>query len=132
MRDLSKWSLVAGFLLVALLAWGGSSAATGETESLARDLGVEVSFSPHPTMAEAFVCQVEITDLRSGELLSAPRITSRRGEEGVVRFGLANGEHLNLTVGLDASGKVATYVSQILRGETVLSRQSVTFSLDSV
>lgn len=113
----SRGLLVArAVLLVALMATTAPGLAAAETH-----LGVNVAFDVDPENG-TFTATAEISDLASGQVLSAPRITGKPGQEAVARSAIqteAGTEELRLTVSADE--EVATYRLELIRGGEVVS-----------
>jgi len=95
-------------------------------------IGVEIESRP---VAEGgiYVISAVITDLDSGEVISAPRITAERGDEASLRTGFVapSGEPTNLEMSflVSVDGKVIRYSWTLTRDGKVLSSHKAEFSL---
>jgi hypothetical protein len=96
-------------------------------------IGVEVSASPAEDDPELYVIQAQVTDLDSGELISAPRVHARRGDEAMVRtsFVAPGGEPTNLEMSflISGDGKTISYSWTLTSNGKVLSSHRAEFGL---
>ena len=95
-------------------------------------IGSEVSISPSDTPG-IMICEVTITDLATGEILSSPRVTFKPGQPATIRSGVkmspdSNEEYyILMEVVVSEDAKSASYTSTIsLHGE-VISKQAAHF-----
>jgi hypothetical protein len=88
-------------------------------------IGVEISARAQPNDSSIFVIGAMVTDLDSGELISAPRVTTRRGKEASARteFVSPSGEPsaLEMSFLVSEDGKNISYSWRLLRDGKVLS-----------
>lgn len=96
-------------------------------------IGVEISARTSERDPRVFVIRAKVTDLDSGELISAPRIVTRRGKEASARteFVMPGGEptalEMNFLVSED--GKNISYSWRLLRDGTVVSEHRAEIGL---
>ena len=88
--------------------------------------GTEVEIAADPEGAGLWKCQAQLTDLGSGEVLSAPTIVFAAGEEASVQSGLPAAMMWELRVEVSADGGVARWSSRVTTGGQVLSLSSGT------
>ena len=117
--------IITSTIIVGVVAAIALIASAGPDLRSPLNLGVDVTFELTPK-AGTFTASAEMTDLGSGEVLSAPRITGRLGQEAVARSGIqteAGSEEIRLTLWADQV--VATYRLEVIRaGEVVLVMKS--------
>jgi len=96
-------------------------------------IGVEVEARPVQAGSRQYVIQAQVTDLDSGELLSAPRIRALRGDEAMVRtsFTAPSGNPTQLEMGFLVSedGKSLSYSWTLTRNGKVVSSHKAELSL---
>ena len=96
-------------------------------------IGVEVSARPVEDHPALYVIQAQVTDLDSGELISAPRIHARRGDEANARTGFVapGGEPtmIEMSFLISEDGKNISYSWTLTRDGKVLSSHTAEFSL---
>jgi hypothetical protein len=96
-------------------------------------IGVEISARAHPNDPAILVVEAMVTDLDSGELISAPRITTERGKEASARTGLVSpsGEPSSLEMSFLVSedGKSISYSWTLTRDGEVVGRHKAHFEL---
>lgn len=91
--------------------------------------GVEVEFdmsSNHGT----FTCTAVVSDLVSGEVVAAPRVTAPIGEEAVARSRMQFADtsfHIVLTFFADAN--TANYTLEVTQGEDLIAKQKSSVKL---
>ncbi|MFP3941674.1 MAG: hypothetical protein ACLF0P_15355 [Thermoanaerobaculia bacterium] len=61
--------------------------------SLAQHIRVEAEISPSTEHEDAYACEVVVTDSATGEVLAAPEVLFRSGEEARARSGVARDGH---------------------------------------
>lgn len=125
-RSLCALTGVAGLSFV--LAWAVAAFPGAGPSATPLSLGIEVAFQPGST-TDSYLCQAEIKDLSTGEVLSAPRVESRRGEVARIQTGLASGDILHMEVALTETGKEARSRAWVTRGTETVSAQTVTLRL---
>ena len=96
-------------------------------------IGVEISARAHPNDPAIFVVSAMVTDLDSGELISAPRITAQRGREASARtsFVSPSGESaaLEMKFLVAQDGTDVSYSWRLLRDGKVVSSHSAEIEL---
>ena len=96
-------------------------------------LGIEVEASPVPEVAGQYVVTVSVTDLDTKQVISAPKITARAGEEATVRssFTAPSGSAAEFTMSLmiSARGKTVRYSWRLVGEGKVLSEHTAEFEL---
>jgi hypothetical protein len=109
--------------ILALCAAGASFAAEGS--AMPQNVGVEVDVQPAESPAGAYLCRATVTDLRSGEVLSAPQVAFPAGEEAQLRTGTSPGAEVLIRVTVAADGSRATYTAEVRsEGRTVSSHKA--------
>lgn len=122
----------AGAIVAALVVAGlGAAVFATSIEAPREAFGVEVDVAPWPEAEDVYECRVVVTDLTSGEVLVAPTIRFRRGEEGSVQSGSQEGLLFTMTVSVDPEGETASYASDVRRGGEPVHAQAVTVRLVS-
>ena len=90
-----------------------------------QSVGVEVDVQPAESPAGAYVCRATVTDLSSGEVLSAPQVAFPAGEEARLRTGTSPGAEVLIRVAVAADGSRATYTAEVrAQGRTVSSHKA--------
>jgi len=96
-------------------------------------IGVEVEARPAEAGSRLYVIQAQVTDLDTGELLSAPRIRALRGDEAMVRtsFIAPSGTPTQLEMGFLVSedGKSLSYSWTLTSNGKVVSSHKAEFGL---
>ena len=101
-------------------------------------IGIEVEVgAPPPQYAETYpdhhIVSVYLRDLDTGEVISAPRIHARKGEEGTVRASIPapNGEHsaFEMKISIAEDGSHVSYSWTITRDAKVVSSHKAEFDL---
>ena len=96
-------------------------------------LGVEISARTHPNDPNILVISAHVTDLDSGELVSAPRITTQRGKEASARteFLTPGGEPtaLEMKFLVSEDGKNISYSWSLLREGKVVGEHKAAIGL---
>lgn len=110
-----------------ILLSGVALAPAHTAQALSGQFGLDVAVSPGEVPG-TFICSVEIADLQTAEVLSAPRITVRAGEEGVVRSGVSAGEtSYDLALTLLVSPGSARYHFTASQAGKLISSQKASF-----
>ena len=112
--------VITSTLVVGVVAAIAMIASAGPDLASPLNLGVDVTFELAPK-AGTFTASAEITDLGSGKVLSAPRITGRLGQEAVARSGIrtkAGSDEIRLTLWADEV--TATYRLEVIRASEVV------------
>lgn len=101
-------------------------------------IGIEVEVEPVPPgvageVADLYVVSVYLRDLESGEILSAPRITFRKGEEAIVRSAIPEpgGDRslVEMRFLIAEDGSRLTYSWTVTRGGKIVSSHAAEFNL---
>jgi hypothetical protein len=117
-------------LLVVFVAVGaafGQENAPQKTPPKLERIGLELDVQPAKSPADAYVATAVIKDLDSGDVVSAPRVTLRKGEEAKVRSGVEPGADISLTVLVNNEEDQGIYSCEVRRGGKVISSQRATF-----
>ena len=101
-------------------------------------VGIEVEVGPPPPQYAGdypnhHIVSVYLTDLDTGKVISAPRISVRKGEEGTVRASIPvpNGEHsaFEMKIAIAEDGNHVSYSWRITRDDKVVSSHKAKFEL---
>jgi len=101
-------------------------------------IGIEVEVgAPPPQYADTYpdhhIVSVYVRDLDTGKVISAPRISVRKGEEGTVRASIPvpNGEHsaFEMKISIAEDGRRVSYSWTITRDAKVVSSHKAEFDL---
>jgi hypothetical protein len=96
-------------------------------------IGVEVSARPVEDHPELYVIQARVTDLDSGELISAPRVHTRKGDEAKIKTGFVapsgNPTSLEMSFLIADDGKKISYSWTLTSNGKVLSSHKAEFGL---
>jgi len=96
-------------------------------------LGVEISTRPVSDGPGLYVIRAKVTDLDTGELVSAPRVTAKKGDEANLRTGFVapSGEPTTLEMSflISEDGKTIRYSWTLTREGKVLSSHQAEFGL---
>lgn len=117
--------LLLASLFLFLLAGPLFAAAPAAAEApAAPSLAVEIEIEP--AAARTFLCRAQVKDLAKGEVVAAPQVRFREGDEAVMTMGGEN-EQLRLEVVADGEAGTARVRLSLVRGETetTLHRASV-------
>lgn len=96
--------------------------------SLAQHIRVEAEISPSTEHEGAYVCEIVFTDSATGEVLGAPAVHFRSGEDARARSGVAwNGHTSQIDVFASAASDERTATIRV-----DLTRDGVTTNLHSV
>ena len=96
-------------------------------------IGVEIEAKPVQDDSPLYVIQAQVTDLDSGELLSAPRIRALRGDEAMVQTSFVapsgNPTSLEMSFLISEDGKNISYSWTLTSDGKVVSSHRAEFSL---
>ena len=91
--------------------------------------GVEVEFDISPD-GGTYTCTAVVSDLMSGEVVAAPRVTARIGEEAVARSGMQVADRsYEVKLTFFADGTNATYVFEATYAGDVVAKQKSSVKL---
>jgi hypothetical protein len=105
---------------------------------LVNRVGIEVEVGPPPPQyagdyPDHHIVSVYLRDLDTGKVISAPRISVRKGEEGTVRASIPvpNGEHsaFEMKITIAEDGNHVSYSWTITRDDKVVSSHQAKFEL---
>lgn len=117
-------------LLIALAVIGIVVAdATADSGKGIPDFTFEFTFASIDNPGASYSCDAVVREQASGNILAAPRLIARKGEEAVAETVLSSGSIVQLKVALDAAGKQAKATAALLEGEKVLRSQTMIVNL---
>jgi len=114
-------------LSLALLLLAGPALAVDPAASEGPTLpSLAVEIEIEPASAGVLDCRAVVTDLGTGEVVAAPKVRFREGDEAVLTIG-REGEQFRLEVAADGGAGTARVRLSLVRGETetTLHRASV-------
>jgi hypothetical protein len=96
-------------------------------------VAIGVNATPAPDHPDQYVVTVTVTDLDTGEIISAPRITTRAGEEASVRSGFTapsgDPSEFEMSLMISEGGKSVHYSWRVVSEGKVLSQHTAEFEL---
>ena len=127
---MGKFLFMAGLLCVSALANAGSAGASAADWSHARPK-IELQVKRMPA-ADTYAVTAVLTDLKSGQILSKPKLITHAGTPARIEVGAKDAPGavlVNIDVTVAASGSTATYVSEIRDNNEVMSSQVLTIAV---
>jgi hypothetical protein len=101
-------------------------------------LGLEVHVTRDAATAGMYVCEAVVTDLKSGAVLSRPRVQVRAGSSAEMTAGVQprsadaqSAIELSISVSITTGGNVADYAVDYRRGGELYFTQKVKFQLEA-
>jgi len=119
--------IVIGLSLLCLTTTPATTA--GESPTVPPQYGVEVTFDVS-TESGTYTCTALVSDLSTDEVVTAPRVSSRLGEEAVTRSGTHRGEssvEIKMTFYADAAN--ANYTLEVTHGTELVTKQKSSIKL---
>jgi hypothetical protein len=118
------------FLAVALLAGPSivNADAAPASDWIGARPGVTIRVAP-AAESGAYQVEAEIKDLRSGAILSSPRLTILAGKAGLIHVGADDGAMVKISVEVDPVGQHVTYSTEVLDHTVVQTSHSATIAL---
>ena len=94
-------------------------------------VGIDVDAAPAPGHPAQYVVTVIITDLDTAQIIGAPKITARAGEEATVRSGFTSPNdrptQFEMRLLISKDGKAVDYSWRLVRDGKVVSKHSAEF-----
>lgn len=105
-----------------LLSFAGAALASA-AEPAAAAYGIGVDIAPDPEEDGTYEARAIVMDLKTEEVLSAPRIRFAGGPDGraQIRSGIHGGLSVHMEIEVDELGETAIYKAEIRRGETLVA-----------
>lgn len=118
-------------LAVALATTSQVWAAEPPATPLPSHVGIELEIAPHLDSSDTFLLTASIRDLRSGTLLSSPRVQFKKGHPAKARTGLDSSDSnqaldIVIMADVDEFGRKATCESEVrVAGQVIAAQRTV-------
>ena len=90
---------------------------------------VEIDVAP-TDQAGQFEVNATIKDLRSGNVLSEPKLLTMAGRAAVIHVGSETGAMVKLSVLVDPAASTASYTAEVLQADEMVSSHSASVTLE--
>lgn len=129
-KSSEAWVSVMMLILFGCFVQGDAAAQDRSAISAPIWFATEVSIAPDGDAAGLWRCEALLSDLGSGEVLSAPTIVFAEGESASVQSGLPSEMLWELEVEASAGGESVAWSSRVTMGEQVLSMSTGSVQLN--